>query len=204
MAKKPATPKAATPKDETIFVLKITLDRLKPAVWRRIQVPDCTLEDLHYIIQYCMPWGQSHLWEFTISRDERYGAGADEDRGGSFDDDDDSKPASKVKLSALEARKIKKFKYNYDFGDDWNHTITFLKSAARDPAAKYPRCVAGELACPPDDCGGAGGYEHLLEVLADPKNPEHADMMEWVGSPIDPEAFDIDAINKSLQQLKVK
>ena len=196
MAKK----KPATPKTATVHRLKITLDWLKPAIWRRVELPDCTLWDLHAVIQLCMPWTNSHLWEFEISRTERYGDDMDE----MFGVETDAEPADSVKLSDLVTRGIKKFRYMYDFGDSWLHIIQFEKPVARDPKAKYPRCVAGERACPPDDCGGAPGYEYLLEILADPKHPEHEDRLEWTGGPIDPEAFDIDAINKYLQKLKLK
>ena len=198
-----AKPKAAAApaKPDTVFRLKIVLKWIKPDIWRRVEVPDCTLEDLHWVIQLCMPWTNSHLWEFTVGK-ERYGM--DVDDAPFAMDDDDSEPAHKVQLSKLAADGVKKFTYMYDFGDSWDHIITLEKPVPRDPKAKYPRCVAGARACPPDDCGGAPGYEQLLEVLADKKHPDHEDMMEWAGGPIDPEAFDLDAANKQLQRLKLK
>jgi hypothetical protein len=196
---KPAPAKAAT--GDTVYTLKIVLKWLKPDIWRRVEVPDCTLEDLHWVIQLCMPWDNSHMWEFRVGR-ERYGM--DMDDAPFAMDDDDGEPAHTVTLSKLVADGVKKFEYTYDFGDSWDHVITFEKPAARDPKATYPRCVAGQYACPPDDCGGAPGYGQLLEVLADKKHPDHEHMMEWAGGPIDPEAFDLDAINKNLRQLKLK
>ena len=69
------------------------------------------------------------------------------------------------------------------------------------PELAYPVCLAGERACPPDDCGGVWGYADLLEALADPKHPEHEWLTEWAGGPIDPEAFDRDEVNKQLARL---
>ena len=204
-AKKPTAKSKAEPaktaKGDTVFRIKITLDRFKPAIWRRIEAPDCTLEDLHNIIQLSMPWYSCHLWEFNVGRD-RFGPEM-EDFGFGFDDDEPA-PAGEAWLSGLVAAGIKKLRYTYDFGDSWEHTITFEKPVAREPKAKYPRCVAGERACPPEDCGGVWGYAGLLETLADPKHPDHKEMMQWAGGPIDPDAFDLDATNKELQRLKMK
>jgi hypothetical protein len=202
MARKKADPKpkaksAPTPaKSDTVFRLKIALKYLTPPIWRRIETPDCTLWDLHAIIQCSMPWYDYHMWDFTITRDERYGPEDDAEM--------DYSDAGRVKLSHLVARGVKKFTYMYDFGDSWDHLITFEKPVARDPKVKYPRCVAGERAGPPEDCGGFPGYEYLLEILADPKHPEYEERLEWLGEAIDPEAFDLAAINSNLQKLKLK
>ncbi len=74
------------------------------------------------------------------------------------------------------------------------------------PAAKagaVPRCVAGERACPPEDCGGVWGYEDLLEILADPKHEEHEERKEWAGGDFDPDAFDAAAVTRALRRLGV-
>ena len=67
--------------------------------------------------------------------------------------------------------------------------------------AKYPRCVGGARACPPEDCGGPWGYADFLAAMADPKHEDHRDMKEWIGRKFDPEKFSIDAVNKALRQL---
>jgi hypothetical protein len=68
---------------------------------------------------------------------------------------------------------------------------------------RYPICIAGKGACPPEDCGGVFGYANLLDIIQDPQNPEYDDMNEWLGGKFDPEAFDIDKINKSLAEVKL-
>jgi hypothetical protein len=50
--------------------------------------------------------------------------------------------------------------------------------------------LEGERACPPENCGGIGGYEYLLEVLDDPNHEEHQGMKEWAGE-LDPEKFEL-------------
>ena len=48
------------------------------------------------------------------------------------------------------------------------------------------------------------GYAGLLEALADPDHPEHDDLSEWVGEGFDPEAFDLQAVNRALGKLKLR
>jgi hypothetical protein len=62
-------------------------------------------------------------------------------------------------------------------------------------------CVAGARACPPEDCGGVGGYYHLLEALADPEHEDHDMLLEWVGSRYNPEAFDLEKVDRALKRL---
>lgn len=73
------------------------------------------------------------------------------------------------------------------FGDGWIHEITVEKIISPDPKMKYPHLVDGAHACPPENCGGIGGYGHLLGVLADPKDEQHERMLEWleIESPAD-------------------
>jgi hypothetical protein len=77
----------------------------------------------------------------------------------------------------------------YDFGDDWRHEILLEAILLREDRRKYPRCIGGAHACPPEDCGGIPGYHHVLEVLANPDDDEHEEMLEWLGGKYDPQAF---------------
>jgi hypothetical protein len=136
------------------------------------------------------------MWDFAVTRKERYGLEDDEEM--------DYRAADRVRLRQLAKRGVKKITYMYDYGDSWGHTITFEKPVARDPKAKYPRCIAGERAAPPEDCGGFPGYEYLVEIMANPKHPEYKERVEWLGGVYDPEAFDIAAVNSELQRLKIR
>jgi hypothetical protein len=89
--------------------------------------------------------------------------------------------------------------YIYDFGDDWVHVLLLEKILPWDPEAELPRCIKGKRACPPEDVGGPYGYADFLEVLADPEHPDHQEMVEWIGGPFDPEAFDMKAVNTALR-----
>jgi Plasmid pRiA4b ORF-3-like protein len=107
-----------------------------------------------------------------------------------------------VTLEQVAAQAKDKISYTYDFGDDWVHEIVVEKVLGRDPALTYPRCTGGRQAAPPDDCGGIWGYEELVEILADPRHPEHEERLEWLGlddaGQFDPAAFNVDEVNQAL------
>jgi hypothetical protein len=71
-----------------------------------------------------------------------------------------------------------------------------------EPGVRYPRCLAGKRACPPEDCGGVPGYERMLGILADPKDEEYEEITELLGEEFDPEAFDLGAVNEELAKLR--
>jgi Plasmid pRiA4b ORF-3-like protein len=180
-----------------IYQLKITLEGIEPPVWRRVQVSgDIPLARLHKIIQAVMGWEDYHLYEFEVQR-VRYSA-----PGEDFGFDTEQKPVNVNRATleqAVEGRRIK-FRYWYDFGDDWFHEIKVEKILEPEAGAAYPRCVEGGRACPPEDCGGVWGYSNLLEILADPGHEEHEHYLEWLGGPFDSEAFDLDAVNRELKR----
>ena len=95
-----------------------------------------------------------------------------------------------------------RFRYDYDFGDDWEHSIEIEKTLHAEEGVRYPRCVKGESACPPEDSGGPYGYPYLLEKLQDPKHDEHEEALEWVGNDFDPEKFNLDEVNEELLRLR--
>jgi hypothetical protein len=179
----------AQSKPSHVYQLKITLAHVSPLIWRRIQTPDCTLSKLHEIIQNCMGWGGEHLWAFVINGQE-FG----EDPGGYSE----MLSPLKIGLSQLVARGIKKFRYDYDFGDDWQHVVLIERVVEPDPKQRYPRCLKGSRACPPEDCGGPWGYPHFLEAIQNPEHTEHEDMLDWIGGEFDPEKFDLEAVNRRL------
>ena len=177
-----------------IFELEIVLAKVAPPVRRRVQVPgDVTLAVLHEVVQSAMRWTNSHLHEFEIAG-RRYGI-PDPDW-----DDQNVTDEAKGKLFRL-VGKGARFGYLYDFGDDWIHQLTVEKITAPEPGVRYPRCVYGQGACPPEDVGGPWGYEEFLAVLADPSHPEHDERLEWVGGPFDPHRFDLDEADQALEWL---
>lgn len=181
----------AKAKPKHVFQLKITLADIKPPIWRRVEVEDCTLLKLHHVIQESMGWADYHMWAFEIHGEE-YG----EDPGGELG------MASPRKAKLSDFAGAKKFRYTYDFGDNWDHVIQVEKVLDADPQIKYPRCVKGVRACPPEDCGGPWGYGDFLDAIQNSDHERHAELLEWVGGAFDPEAFDLDVANKRLAALR--
>ncbi len=176
-----------------VFQLRITLLEVEPAVWRRILVPaSVRLAKLHDTFQAAMGWTNSHLHSFTIGG-ERYGMQVDEYPEGEIDE---------KQVTVLRAiGKHPSFSYEYDFGDSWEHEIVVEEFARPPLGLKHAVCLDGQNACPPEDCGGTGGYAELLQVLADPENEEHDHLLDWVGGPFDPTLFDLVTTNVALQHL---
>jgi hypothetical protein len=187
---------SAKAEPRTIYQLKITLQGVQPPVWRRVQTGDCTLADLHTIIQISMGWEDAHLHLFRIGSTSY---GAPEQWESDFDDDLETKDEGRVKLSQLVKQGVKKFTYEYDMGDSWNHVIQLEKSPPVESGVRYPRCIDGGRACPPEDCGGSYGYCELVEAIQDPKHEQHAELLEWIGDDFDPEEFDADKVSKELR-----
>jgi len=182
----------------TLFQFKITLLGIKPPIWRRIQVQDCTLDKLHEHIQTSMGWTNSHLHQFEI-KGKRFG---DPELLNDGFEDFKCVDSTKTLLSEVLPKTGKRFafKYEYDFGDGWIHEVLFEGHPTVYPKAKYPLCLEGQRACPPEDCGGIGGYDHFLEAIADPLHEEHESMLEWAGGYFDPAAFDAIATTKVMRK----
>jgi hypothetical protein len=177
-----------------IYQIKVTLRHIHPPVWRRIEVPaDIKLDKLHHVLQATMGWTDSHMHAFRLGM-VQYGTPSRE-----FPDM--FRNERTVRLDQLVAIG-KKLIYEYDFGDGWEHEIKIEKALTPEPGMRYPRCTAGKRACPPDDCGGPWGYEHLLEVLRDPKHGEHEEMREWIGGDFDPDEFDPIEVNEMLKHTR--
>jgi hypothetical protein len=108
--------------------------------------------------------------------------------------------ATKVRLRDILRPSKTVLDYMYDFGDSWEHRLTFTDIRAGDPQAEYPRYIAGQRAAPPEDWGGVPGFYAVLEALADPKHPEHADTADWFEG-YDPETIDEEIMGFALSRI---
>lgn len=177
-----------------VYQFKVTLKNVSPPIWRRLQVPEnYSFWDLHVAIQDAFGWLDYHLHGFeTINKDysqvKRIGI-------------PDIEGMDLEMLSGWEENisdwfsldKNKAMNYTYDFGDDWDHRVELEKIIPREKDIDYPVCINGKRACPPEDCGGIGGYEDKLEVLKNKQHPEYDDVAEWMGD-FDQEEFDCNTI----------
>ena len=180
---------------DLVYQLKVSLRDSKPPIWRRLVVPgSITLHKLHKIIQIAMGWTDSHLHQFIIA-DEYFGIPSPEDWQPVMDE-------RRYRLNQIAPSEKVKFIYEYDFGDSWEHEILVEKIQAPETGIKYPLCIKGKRACPPEDVGGVWGYMEFVEAMRDPNHAEHASYVEWWGDDFDPEEFDIEVVNRALQRIK--
>jgi len=179
-----------------LYQLKVTLMETEPPIWRRLRVPgDTTLARLDRIIQTAMGWTNSHLHTFTA--------------GGVVYADPNPEWEIKVRnerrarLGGIAREEGEAFVYEYDMGDSWRHQVVVEDVLVESEDTVRPLCLAGERACPPEDCGGVHGYYETLECLRDPDHEEYEKTKTWIeamtGGPFDPDAFDIEAVNRALQ-----
>ena len=180
-----------------IYQLKVTLLGTRPPIWRRLLVPsDLNLAQLHDVLQVAMGWQDGHLHEFSAGG-RRFGPPDPQDQFMADDVGDERK----VRVFDLFGRTGAKALYTYDFGDTWEHSIVLEKRLPAAPNMIYPICTDGQLACPPEDCGGIPGFYDLLGALRDPTHEEHQELRDWVGGDYDPEVFSIEAVNRILTRL---
>ena len=189
-----------TETDEPIYQFKVTLQGIKPPVWRRIQLyRHSSFYDLHLTLQAAMGWLNYHLHQFTLGAmtitdeesleewaewHEEF-AGVDHHEARLMDYIHDVGTA---------------FTYEYDFGDSWEHRLVLEKVLPLEAGAHYPRCVGGARATPPEDVGGIWGYERFLEAIGNPDHEEHEEYLTWVGGSFDPEAFDVAMVNRRFRE----
>lgn len=179
--------------------LHTSLDDITPLIWRRLIVPShFNLRELHLILQAAFGWMEAHLHEFEIGG-LRYGD-AEHANAENATGDARTFEEREVMLCDFTREPGTSFKYMYDFGDNWIHTVRLEKRVALDLLPKVASCVEGARARPPEDVGGTSGYERFLGALGDPEHEDHRDMKRWCGGHFDPAWFDLALVNKDLAQ----
>lgn len=181
-------------------VLRIELEEVEPPVWRSLIIPkSASLGWLHAVIQVAMGWTNSHLHQFRLGdqtfSDPRFNLNE-------FEGDPPVTDEKTVTVGQFLTGQIPALVYEYDFGDSWSHLLTFRPlNEGEYPIENRAVCLEGRRACPPEDCGGSPGYEDFLEAIGDKRHPEHDAMKRWIGRPYDPEAFEVDKVNRCLAKL---
>jgi hypothetical protein len=177
-----------------IFQVRVSLVYVEPRIWRRLLVPqDVALSRLHAILQVTMGWTNSHLHQFKVG-ELRFAEPGDEYEPGPID-------YRRITLSQIAPHRGSTCVYEYDFGDSWDHLIEVEDELSVEAVqAAVARCIGGERACPPEDCGGPSGYAEFLEAIRDPNHAERDDLLEWAGADFDPEAFDVERVNRILSR----
>ncbi|BBY57925.1 hypothetical protein MSAR_10610 [Mycolicibacterium sarraceniae] len=155
-----------------------------PPIWRRLDLAgDLVLDELHVVLQVARGWQDGHLHKFGVGPDRRTRAyfvtGFDLSEG------DDGVTEDSVRLDQVVSDKGDRLFYDYDFGDGWEHVLV-VEDVFDDPPPA-PVCLTGKMACPPEDCGGLGGYEELAAWVrggydphATPMGLTAPDMRDWL------------------------
>ena len=175
----------------TVHVLRVSLRDAEPEVWRRLVVRSETpLPKLNHALERAMGWEGYHLHMFDV--------------GGILFGEPDEDADYVINERAATVKHVlprvgASLRWDYDFGDGWEHDVVVEAIESPVEGKRYPVCLDGARACPPEDCGGIPGYARLLAALADPKDPEHDELVEWAPDGFDPEGFDLVAANRGLR-----
>lgn len=175
--------------------LKIILENTKPEIWRRVQIMEgSSLRTLHYLIQDVFWWKGYHSYMFKAGDDEL--SDPEFDHGQGWLDD------SKFKIGKI-AKKFSEFEFIYDFGDWWSHKIVFESFVEVDPKEKYPICIDGKNAAPPEDVGGPPGFEEFKTAIKDKKHERHQEFLDWYDGGMFQKDFKIDWFDVQLTNLRI-
>lgn len=180
--------------EKVLYRLKITLQGSVPLIWRRIETLDVSLLALHELIQTAMGWTNSHLHQFEID-------GIFYTAPRFMDGDFGAVDYSGIRLSGLvsEHGENLKLRYQYDFGDCWEHDIALETVGKTQPGERYSLCTGGDRACPPEDVGGVHGFADYVQAITNPDHEEYEDYLEWNG-PYDPAAFDTSRATRRMRK----
>ncbi|MBI1905205.1 MAG: SEC-C domain-containing protein [Rhodocyclales bacterium] len=180
---------------ERRLILHVALEGISPPIWRRLEVENClTFAELHVILQTAMGWENDHLYEFIVG-DHHIGPTSEDSPAWG----EPVLPDHEVEIGQVLGRR-KSFRYLYDFGDSWRHRITVEERLPSTPTERPAILRAGARACPPEDCGGAWGYQNLIVALANPEDEQHSETLDWLGD-YKPEAFSIMSARKKVASL---
>jgi hypothetical protein len=183
-------------KPKHIFVFRVSLKDIRPSIWRTVQVPGCfTLGELHYVIQDIMDWSDAHTHCFEING-TRYGSSTSDEFSVTGLEDEHAHT-----LDSLNFTDKQRFTYVYDFDEQWVHYVLVSKimpaSDFSETDWRYPVCLSGKRAGPPEDCGGLPGYERLVEAVNAPGKKKSRELLAFFPH-FDPEFFDVDVMNEIL------
>jgi hypothetical protein len=185
--------------DSLIVRAEVHILDIESRISRTLELPmTLNLAQLHEVLQAAFGWTDNHLHQFNIGG-LVYGAPEFDEDGLS---DSRTFEATEVRMSDFQFPYDPRgssltILYEYDFGDNWRHLLR-LEQVAREEGAKYPRCIAAARSGPPEDVGGPSGYAGFLEAWLDPDHEDHKTMRLWAGRKFQPEACNLDTINKAI------
>lgn len=182
--------------------LRIKLNRTDLKIWRELKVPsNITLEALAKVLLDAMGWKHEHLYQFVIGN-EFYGHVTKDDFPSLFGGINEH-DITQYTLSDVLQEKGKRIKFEYDFGDDWQHDL-WIKGEREYTKGEKPSvtCVKGQGACPPEDCGGVWGYADLLELRNKKRlTRDEKERLEWYDmlTGFDPDEFNKEFVDELME-----
>ncbi len=197
--------------DEKVTGYQLRVKLSGTDVWRELIIPaHITFLELHATIQYAMGWEFEHLYEFAIPKAHILVV----DQFTYEQETSDTFPfgGREEEKLVLETEKVDEYLqanpkliYTYDMGDNWEHEVK-VKKQLTDYTKLYPDLLAGEGDCPPEDSGGVPGYYQVLDAMADPKNPEYADLIAWLDETgyLEDHEFNLKETKANFRNLKFK
>ncbi|WIM70878.1 plasmid pRiA4b ORF-3 family protein [Corynebacterium suedekumii] len=189
------------------FRVRVDLLDTSPPVWRRLVIPGAlTMDRVHEVLQEAMGWFDSHLHQFWTGtqfdrRELLNNFQVSEKEEGVWE--------GEVRLDQIIHEVGDILRYDYDFGDGWDHRIkveeVFVGVA---DVPEVPLCVTGRKACPPEDCGGTGGYAEMARWVRagrpdtfDSAWFDPVELRDWLDEDWHPDEFDADRVNVNLAAL---
>ena len=195
------------------YEIKISLRDIKPKIWRKMFVPSgLNFAEFQIMLNLGMGWHNCHLHEFEFPKTTTWVTNNKE-----IVEDYDSGFLEGLKAQGfpVEVKRFllsqeteiddflvvgSKFYYIYDLGDYWEHEIQVVK-AADDYTLRYATVTGYSGNCPPEDCGGVGGYEDFLAIISDSKHKDYKRIKAWAESQGYGD-YDIDKANIMLKDWK--
>ncbi|BEH03225.1 hypothetical protein brsh051_25060 [Brooklawnia propionicigenes] len=185
------------------LIVRLDLDDAHPPIWRQLRLAsDLTLPQVHEVVQIAMGWTDSHLHHFVMGPDTHDPTTQHFLTPFDIAEGDKGIPESDVHLDQVISEPGDCLFYEYDFGDSWWHTMKLESVEPWRAGDTDAWCLAGQRACPPEDLGGIGGLEELLNWLdgrtegADPEWVQQ--VLDWLPPGYDPVAFSVDEVNAVL------
>ena len=180
---------------QRVVQLKIILEHTRPEVWRRVQIMEgSSLRTLHSLIQDVFWWQGYHSYMFKIGDDD-YSDAEFDDSQGQLDD-------SKFKVGKI-VEKFPEFDFIYDFGDWWSHKVIFEGFVLADINEKYPVCIGGKNAGPPEDVGGPPGFEEFKVAIKDKNHERHEEFLQWYDGGYFQKEFKVDWFNVEMTNIRI-
>ncbi|MDQ0675135.1 hypothetical protein QFZ36_002696 [Pseudarthrobacter siccitolerans] len=199
---------------DSVLEVRVELVDSEPEIWRRFELRgSLALSQVHQVLQAAFGWEDAHLHRFVTSDPSAPLRPVD----GEFPEvqqwlpateceEPGDRPEEDCSLEQLVALGSGRAFYEYDFGDSWLHRLELVSRRPCGEGAPPALLIDGARHGPLEDSGGFPGYEEIMDALADPSHPAHAESAAWLADttgsdePFDPAFLDIPAVNQMLAE----